>query len=119
MAVFGAPAVTRDHARNAVKAGHRMVERVKELGKAGTIPPIRIGIGLNSGTVTAGNVGNEFRKFYFLTGKKCDHRGAQSSSRSEFSRWLEIAGAIVWRPDPGMIECPAVSPSSKAQSGAP
>jgi len=69
MAVFGAPVVRPDHARNAIQAGYQMVERVKALGEAGRIPPIRVGIGLNAGKVIAGNVGNETRRFYSLTGK--------------------------------------------------
>jgi len=69
MAVFGAPVARPDHARNAIQAGYQMVERVKALGEAGRIPPIRVGIGLNSGKVIAGNVGNETRRFYSLTGK--------------------------------------------------
>ncbi|PON15112.1 hypothetical protein C2W62_25525 [Candidatus Entotheonella serta] len=69
MAVFGAPVVRPDHAENAIKAGYEMVQKVKELGNTGIIPPIKIGIGLNSGNVIAGNVGNESRRFYSLTGK--------------------------------------------------
>ncbi len=69
MAVFGAPVVRLDHAENAIKAGYEMVQKVKELGNTGIIPPIKIGIGLNSGNVIAGNVGNESRRFYSLTGK--------------------------------------------------
>jgi len=69
MAVFGAPVAMREHARSAIRAGYEMVERVRALGEAGQIPPIRVGIGLNSGRVIAGNVGNESRRFYSLTGK--------------------------------------------------
>ncbi len=69
MAVFGAPVVSTDHADNAITAGYQMVQRVQELGEAGTIPPIKIGIGLNAGTVIAGNVGNASRRFYPLIGK--------------------------------------------------
>ncbi len=68
MAVFGAPVVNSSHAQHAVSAGHEMVDRIKSLGEAGAIPKIKIGIGLNSGKVLAGNVGNESRKFYSLTG---------------------------------------------------
>ena len=69
MAVFGAPVVNQDHVEQAVSAGYAMIEQVEALGRAGKIPPIKIGIGLNSGTVIAGNVGNETRRFYSLTGK--------------------------------------------------
>lgn len=69
MAVFGAPVVRPEHAQSAIRAGYQMVERVRALGEAGRIPPVRVGIGLNSGRVIAGNVGNESRRFYSLTGK--------------------------------------------------
>jgi class 3 adenylate cyclase len=67
-AIFGAPIPNKHHAENAVNAGFEMVKRVAALGEQGKIPKIKIGIGLNSGKVMAGNVGNETRKFYSLTG---------------------------------------------------
>ena len=69
MAVFGAPVQDSKHARHAVQAGFDILEKVKELSEKGKIPAIRIGMGLNSGNILAGNVGNETRKFYSLTGK--------------------------------------------------
>jgi class 3 adenylate cyclase len=68
MAVFGAPVAIKDHLNNSVKAGYAMINRIKELGDSGKIPHIKVGIGLNSGKVMAGNVGNELRKFYSLAG---------------------------------------------------
>ena len=68
LAVFGVPVEDENHAEHAVAAGFAMLEKIKELGVSGKIPPIRIGIGLNSGKIMAGNVGNEIRKFYSLTG---------------------------------------------------
>jgi class 3 adenylate cyclase len=67
-AVFGAPVEDKDHAIHAVEAGFEMIKNIKRLGEEGKIPEIKIGIGLNSGKVVAGNVGNETRKFYSLTG---------------------------------------------------
>lgn len=69
MAVFGAPKVDPGHARNAVQAGYKILDRIRELFESGHIPRIRIGIGLHSGTIVAGNIGNETRKAYSLTGK--------------------------------------------------
>lgn len=69
MAVFGAPIPDEDHALHAVQAGYAMLDKVEALGNSGKIPPIRIGIGVNAGNIIAGNVGNESRKFYSLTGK--------------------------------------------------
>lgn len=69
MAVFGAPVADPAHARKAVAAAREMLDRVEALGRSGAIPPTRLGIGVNSGPVIAGNVGNAARKFYSLTGK--------------------------------------------------
>ena len=68
MAVFGAPVVHKGHVDNAVNAGYEMIKKIRELGERGLIPTIKIGIGLNAGKVMTGNVGNETRKFYSLTG---------------------------------------------------
>ncbi len=68
MAVFGAPVTNPDHTISAVKAGFMMLDKIIQLSKEGQIPHINIGIGLNSGNVMVGNVGNETRKFYSLTG---------------------------------------------------
>ncbi len=69
MAVFGAPKEDSDHAKNAVKAGYEMLEKIQKMGDSKLIPQIRLGIGLNSGQVVAGNIGNEQRRSYSLTGK--------------------------------------------------
>jgi len=68
LAVFGTPVVTNTHAMDAVKAGFAMIEKTKELSEEGKIPRIKLGIGLHTGKVIAGEVGNEFRKFYSLAG---------------------------------------------------
>lgn len=69
MAVFGAPVAYPDHADRAVRAGLAATDRIASLGAEGRIPEIRVGIGLHSGDVIAGNLGNKARKFYSLTGK--------------------------------------------------
>jgi len=69
MAVFGAPVADAGHAQKSVAAALNMLESVETLVAKGSIPPTRLGIGINSGQVIAGNVGNAARKFYSLTGK--------------------------------------------------
>ena len=68
LAVFGAPVINETHALDAVKAGFSMIEKANELCALGEIPAIKLGIGLHTGQIIAGEVGNEFRKFYALTG---------------------------------------------------
>lgn len=68
LAVFGAPIETPNHPLDAVKAGFSMIKKTTELSDTGQIPEIRIGIGLHTGKVIAGEIGNEFRKSYSITG---------------------------------------------------
>ncbi len=67
-AVFGAPLLNETHVVDAVHASYAMLEKTKELSEEGKIPPIRVGIGLHTGKVIAGELGNEYRKLYSLTG---------------------------------------------------
>jgi adenylate cyclase len=73
MAVFGAPISTDDHADRALAAAREMagpaLDRFNEwLRSAGHGEGFRIGIGLNSGAVMAGNVGSERRLEYTVIG---------------------------------------------------
>lgn len=71
MAVFGAPVPSKDHAQRAVAAAVTMRERLKllnqRLQERGQ-PPLRHGIGINSGQVVAGNIGGGDRLSYALVG---------------------------------------------------
>jgi adenylate cyclase len=73
MAVFGAPIDQVDHADRALAAAREMagpaLERFNEWAKAnGVDEGFRIGIGLNSGPVMAGNVGSQRRLEYTTIG---------------------------------------------------
>jgi adenylate cyclase len=73
MAVFGAPIPTDDHADRALAAAREMagpaLDRFNDwLRSEGHGEGFRIGIGLNSGAVMAGNVGSERRLEYTVIG---------------------------------------------------
>ena len=68
MAVFGAPVESNSHIVDAVAVGYAIIGKINELYEKNKIPQIRIGIGLHCGKVIAGNIGNNFRKHYSLTG---------------------------------------------------
>ena len=73
MAVFGAPIPTDDHADRALAAAREMAGPALDqfndwLRSAGHGDGFRIGIGLNSGAVMAGNVGSERRLEYTVIG---------------------------------------------------
>jgi adenylate cyclase len=61
MAIFGAPIGYDTHAQQAVKAGLRMLARLEELKvgwKEKGLPPIDIGVGVNTGEMSVGNMGS-------------------------------------------------------------
>lgn len=71
MAVFGAPIYYKDHAKRGVAAALEMQERLKALNmrnrKRGFVE-LAVGIGVNTGSVIAGNIGSEKRMEYTVVG---------------------------------------------------
>jgi adenylate cyclase len=71
MAFWGAPLADPQHASHAVKAGLEMIAgmtKLQEQFKAKGWPEIKIGVGLNTGEMTVGNMGSEFRMAYTVMG---------------------------------------------------
>jgi len=71
MAFWGAPIDDVNHARNAVDAGMLMIEKLEEVNAAFASrgwPEIRIGVGINTGVMSVGNMGSEFRMAYTVLG---------------------------------------------------
>lgn len=71
MAFWGAPLHDDQHARHALDAAMAMLEAETALQREFAqmnLPPISIGIGLNSGTMNVGNMGSEFRVAYTVIG---------------------------------------------------
>ena len=68
MATFGAPISHGNDCQNAYHAAIEILKEVKERSDAGIIKKTRIGIGIHAGYVVTGNVGNESRKQYSVTG---------------------------------------------------
>lgn len=71
MAFWGAPSRQEDHAARAVRATRSIARAVKtenEVRAAAGEPPVRIRIGLHSGTVIVGNIGAPGRVNYTLVG---------------------------------------------------
>jgi adenylate cyclase len=68
MACFGSPVENVLHADMAFQASLQIRAKVKELSESAVIPATRIGIGLHSGQIVTGNIGNEQRKQFSISG---------------------------------------------------
>jgi len=71
MAFWGAPLPDVEHARHALRAGLGMLARVEQINKEFAQrgwPPIQIGVGINTGSMSVGNMGSEFRIAYTVLG---------------------------------------------------
>lgn len=72
MAFWGAPVRSANHAEEAVRAGEEMLEGLKEVNRIlkerGFNHEIHIGIGINTGLATIGNIGSEKKKNYTVVG---------------------------------------------------
>ena len=71
MAFWGAPVRDSAHARNAVLAALEMQSKIKDMQPQFSMknwPEIRIGVGLNSGRMSVGNMGSRVRLAYTVMG---------------------------------------------------
>ncbi len=71
MSFWGAPLDDPDHARNALLAAMDMLQAVRALDDSFAArgwPSLKIGVGLNTGPMSVGNMGSEFRVAYTVMG---------------------------------------------------
>lgn len=71
MCFWGAPVAQPDHARRAVLAALAMIRRMREMEPTLIETygfPLHIGVGINSGTMTVGDMGSNVRRAYTVMG---------------------------------------------------
>ncbi|MGM0633433.1 MAG: adenylate/guanylate cyclase domain-containing protein [Pseudomonadota bacterium] len=68
MALFGAPLQSDDDVGNALATVLDVERAMRALRLRQDIPPLRVGIGLHTGTVVAGNIGSDSRMNYTVIG---------------------------------------------------
>lgn len=71
MAFWGAPLEDREHARRAVLAGLEMQQRLAAVNQSFAArgwPQLKIGVGINTGQMTVGDMGSAVRKSYTVMG---------------------------------------------------
>ena len=94
MAFWGAPVADPDHATHAVQAAIAMQKALPALNAAFQArgwPALKIGIGINSGTMTVGDMGSSIRRSYTVMGDAVN-LGSRLESLSKYYDVGMIAG---------------------------
>jgi class 3 adenylate cyclase len=102
MAVFGAPTPRPDHALRAVRAGLEMLDLIGLFAaeqQAQGKPPIRIGIGVASGSVVAGYAGTQHRAAYTCVGDVVNLAARLEAHTKEVGEPLVVDGETLSRLD--------------------
>jgi adenylate cyclase len=112
LAVFGAPDRLPDHASRAVAAGREIVETIRRDGAG-----LRIGVGINSGTVVAGTIGGGGRVDFTVIGDAVNTAARVESATRDTGDDLLITHTTWTRLDDGdaWVERPAVPLKGKSQ----
>jgi len=103
MAVYGAPLPMQEHAEEACATALQMIGRLDDLNadwRARGLPEIKIGVGLNSGEMSVGNMGSEQRFDYTVIGDEVNLAARLEALTKEYRtgilcgpRTAELAGA--------------------------
>lgn len=120
MALFGAPLERPDHAALACRTALAMTNKLKELCQewvARGRPPMRIGVGLNSGTVAVGNMGSDRLFNYTAIGDNVNLASRLEGLTKYYGTDILISGATVQALDGNFIlrEVDLVRVKGKAQ----
>jgi class 3 adenylate cyclase/HAMP domain-containing protein len=97
MAFWGAPVKRGDDALQSVLAGIEMNEAVREFNKAQTAsgrPEFRIGIGINYGEATVGNMGSEKKLNYTVIGDNVNLASRMEGLTKEYHQSLLISESL-------------------------
>ena len=96
LAVFGAPLDDPDHARHAIESALDMLEMLAGLNRrwqAEGLPPLRMGLGIHTGEVFAGNVGRAGKVKYAVVGDTVNLASRVESLNKELSTTMLVTEA--------------------------
>lgn len=100
MALWGVPITSPDDTENAVMACLEMrqeLARLNELRISRGQPALKIGMGLNSGDVIAGNIGSEEKMEYTVIGDTVNVASRVESMTKEYGTDLLVSGSVFER----------------------
>ena len=94
MAFFGAPITSPDHAAQACRCALQSLEKLKELQKefaAEGLPFIDIGIGINTGEMSVGNMGSNIVQSYTVMGDSVNLASRLEGTNKEYGSKVIIS----------------------------
>jgi adenylate cyclase len=92
MAFWNAPLDNPEHQRLAVLSAYQMRKTVKEMNKSGEFdPPLKIGIGINTGECLVGNMGSEQRFDYSVIGDAVNLASRLEGKSKDFDTTIVIS----------------------------
>lgn len=104
MATFGVPLSKGNDSQNAVNAALEIIEELTKKNDTGEIPTTRIGIGLHSRLVIAGNVGTEERKQYSISGNTVIMASRIEQLNKTYKSQLLLSKETLYKVDTPTIE---------------
>ena len=108
VAIFGAPLPQPDHALRACRAALAMqaaLEPLRERWSRPGLPPVELGIGINSGPMIIGNMGSKERFSYTVIGDEA-HLGARIEAANKDFRTRILISEATWRAVAGRRAAP-------------
>jgi adenylate cyclase len=105
MALYGAPLDLADHSRRACLTALEMVKTLRELDRGWVErgrPSLHIGIGINSGVVSVGNMGSNRLFDYTAIGDNVNLASRLEGLNKYYGTEILVAGATVERIDSGL-----------------
>ena len=94
MAFFGAPVYYPDHINRAVQTAIEIQKAIDKLNREWTArnePPLKIGIGINSGSALVGNVGSPDRMDYTLIGEDVNLASRVEGLTKTYGKYIVIS----------------------------
>jgi len=118
MAVWGADRPRASHAADALRAALAMSDAVHVLVASGELPPLRLGIGVNSGEAVVGDLGSSGRYDFSVMGAMVNWASAFEGATRDFDFDVIAGAATVQQAGAGTVSDAPPQPLTVQRNGA-